>query len=340
MKKNDFSPQLTEFLAHYLPELKNVSENTISAYCDTFRLFLGYCKDVEDMSIEKMSLKELTPELVERFLRWLEMNRGNSVATRNHRLAAIHSFVRYLQVQEPTLLLNFQRILAIPVKKTERKVIQPLTKQAVAAILRQPDISTARGRRDATILCVLYDTACRVQELCDLRVEDVRFEHPANIRIHGKGRKIRIIPLLPTTAQNLKNYLAENHMFSPEKGHLPLFTNQNGNQLTRAGVAYILNKYVRSASEMDDSIPQKITPHKVRHTKAMHLFESCENLIHVRDFLGHTDIKTTGIYARSSLAMKKRALEMVSDTPVAEIPSWQENKDMLLWLKSFGAHHT
>ncbi len=340
MKKNDFSPQLTEFLAHYLPELKNVSENTISAYCDTFRLFLGYCKDVEDMSIEKMSLKELTPELVERFLRWLEMNRGNSVATRNHRLAAIHSFVRYLQVQEPTLLLNFQRILAIPVKKTERKVIQPLTKQAVAAILRQPDISTARGRRDATILCVLYDTACRVQELCDLRVEDVQFEHPANIRIHGKGRKIRIIPLLPTTAQNLKNYLAENHMLSPEKGHLPLFTNQNGNQLTRAGVAYILNKYVRSASEMDDSIPQKITPHKVRHTKAMHLFESCENLIHVRDFLGHTDIKTTGIYARSSLAMKKRALEMVSDTPVAEIPSWQENKDMLLWLKSFGAHHT
>lgn len=340
MKKNDFSPQLTEFLAHYLPELKNVSENTISAYCDTFRLFLGYCKDTEGMNIEKMSLKDLKPELAERFLHWLETERGNSIATRNHRLAAIHSFVRYLQVQEPTLLLNFQRILAIPVKKTERKSIKPLTKEAVAVILRQPDTSKARGRRDATILCVLYDTACRVQELCDLRVEDVRFEHPANIRIHGKGRKIRIVPLLPTTAQNLKNYLTENHMLLPEKSHLPLFTNQNGNQLTRAGVAYILNKYVRSASEVDDSIPQKITPHKVRHTKAMHLFESCENLIHVRDFLGHTDIKTTGIYARSSLAMKKRALEMVSDTPVAEVPSWQENKDMLLWLKSFGAHHT
>lgn len=338
MKKNDFSPQLTEFLAHYLPELKNVSENTISAYCDTFRLFLGYCKDVENMSIEKMSLKDLKPELVERFLCWLETERGNSIATRNNRLAAIHSFVRYLQVQEPMLLLNFQRILAIPVKKTERKVIKPLTKEAVATVLRQPDISTARGRRDATILCVLYDTACRVQELCDLRVEDIRFEHPANVRIHGKGRKTRIIPLLPTTAQNLKNYLAESHMLSPEKSHLPLFTNQNGNQLTRSGVAYILNKYVQSAAEMDDSIPQKITPHKVRHTKAMHLFESCENLIHVRDFLGHTDIKTTGIYARSSLAMKKRALETVSETPVAEIPSWQENKDMLLWLKSFGAH--
>ena len=237
MKKNDFSPQLTEFLAHYLPELKNVSENTISAYCDTFRLFLGYCKDTEGMNIEKMSLKDLKPELVERFLHWLETERGNSIATRNHRLAAIHSFVRYLQVQEPMLLLNFQRILAIPVKKTERKSIKPLTKEAVAVILRQPDTSKARGRRDATILCVLYDTACRVQELCDLRVEDVRFEHPANIRIHGKGRKIRIVPLLPTTAQNLKNYLTENHMLLPEKSHLPLFTNQNGNQLTRAVLA-------------------------------------------------------------------------------------------------------
>lgn len=143
MKKNDFSPQLTEFLAHYLPELKNVSENTISAYCDTFRLFLGYCKDTEGMNIEKMSLKDLKPELVERFLHWLETERGNSIATRNHRLAAIHSFVRYLQVQEPTLLLNFQRILAIPVKKTERKSIKPLTKEAVAVILRQPDTSKA-----------------------------------------------------------------------------------------------------------------------------------------------------------------------------------------------------
>lgn len=132
------------------------------------------------MSIEKMALKDLEPELVKRFLCWLETDRGNSVATRNHLLVAIHSFVRYLQVHEPRLLLNSQRILAILVKKTERKVIKPLTKETVATILHRPDISTVRGRRDTTILCVLYDTACRVQGLCDLRVEDIRFEHPAN----------------------------------------------------------------------------------------------------------------------------------------------------------------
>lgn len=340
MKTSDFSSHLTEFLSHYLPELKNVSENTISAYCDTFRLFLGYCQDVEGMRIERMSLKDLKSELVVRFLQWLETERNNSISTRNNRLAAIHSFVRYLQTQEPSLLLNFQRILAIPVKTTERKMIQPLTKEAVAVILRQPDTSTVRGRRDATILCVLYDTACRVQELCDLRIEDVRFEHPANVRIHGKGRKVRIIPILPATAQNLKNYLSEVHMLSPEKCHLPLFTNRDGKPLTRSGVTYILNKYVQSASALDNSIPEKLTPHKIRHAKAMHLYESCENLIHVRDFLGHTDIKTTGIYARSSLAMKRQALETVSDSPVVEVPSWQENKDMLSWLKSFGTHRS
>ena len=340
MKTIDFATRLTEFLSRYLPELRNVSENTISAYCDTFRLFLGYCQDVEGMRIEKMSLKDLKPELVERFLLWLETERNNGIATRNQRLAAIRSFARYLQTKEPALLLNFRKILEIPMKKTERKTIKPLTKEAVAVILRQPDTSTLRGRRDATILCFLYDTACRGQELCDLRVEDVRFENPASVRIHGKGRKIRILPLLPATARNLKSYLTEIHMLSPEKSHLPLFTNRNGKALTRAGVTYILNKYVQSASEADNSIPERITPHIMRHTKAMHLYESCENLIHVRDYLGHTDIKTTGIYARSSLMMKRQALESISNSPVVEIPSWQEDKDMLSWLKSFGAHHS
>lgn len=340
MKTNDFSARLTEFLSRYLPELRNVSGNTISAYCDTFRLFLEYCQDAEGMRIEKMSLKDFTPELVERFLLWLETERKNSIATRNHRLAAIRSFARYLQTKEPASLLNFQKILAIPSKKTERKAIKPLAKETVAAILRQPDTSTLRGRRDATILCFLYDTACRVQELCDLRIEDVRFENPASVRIHGKGGKVRMIPLLPPTARNLKSYLTEIHMLSPEKSHLPLFANRNGKRLTRAGVTYILNKYVRSASETDSSIPARITPHVMRHTKAMHLYESCQNLIHVRDYLGHTDIKTTGIYARSSLMMKKQALESVSDSPVLEVPSWQEDKDMLSWLKSFGAHRS
>lgn len=337
MKANDFATHLTEFLSHYLPELKNVSTNTISSYCDTFRILLSYCQDVEGMRIEKLSIGDMKPELVDRFLQWLETERNNSISTRNQRLGAIHSFVQYLQPREPRLLLNFQQILAIPVKKTARKPIKPLTKESVALILRQPDTSTAKGRRDATILCFLYDTAARVQEICDLHIEDVRLEHPASVRILGKGRKTRTVPLLPSTAQNLKSYLIENHLLAPEKSHLPLFTNRDGNPLTRAGLTYILNKYVKSASKCDESVPEKISPHILRHTKAMHIYESGNNLIYVRDFLGHVDIKTTGIYARSSLNMKRQALEQVSDSPVPDMPSWQKSKDMITWLKSFGS---
>lgn len=337
MKTKDFAEYLTDFLSHYLPELKNISDNTISSYCDTFRIFLEYCRNVEDVKIEKLKLADIKPELVDRFLSWLESERNNSIATRNQRLGAIHSFASYVLPQEPRLLLNFQKILAIPIKKTVRKSIKPLSKESVAIILRQPDTTTVRGRRDAMILCFLYDTAARVQEICDLRIGDVRLEHPASVRILGKGRKTRTVPLLPSTSQNLKNYLAENRMLAPEKNHLPLFTNRDGKPLTRAGLTYILNKYVKAASDEDNSIPEKISPHIVRHTKAMHIYESGTNLIYVRDILGHSDIKTTDIYARASISMKRKALEQVSGSPVPEIPSWQQSKDMMSWLKSFGS---
>ena len=337
MKTTDFAAHLTEFLKHYLPELKNVSHNTISSYCDTFRLFLIYCQDVEGMKIEKFNLDNLTAEIVDRFLQWLETERHNGVSTRNQRLAAIHSFVKYLLPQQPAHMLELQRILAIPIKKTERKAIKPLTKEAVALILRQPDTSTLQGRRDATILCFLYDTAVRVQELCDLKIEDVRFEHPASVKIYRKGRKIRTIPILPSTAQNLKSYLTEIHMLSPERSHLPLFTNRDGRKMSRANITYLLDKYVKMASEIDPSIPERITPHVMRHTKAMHIYEAENNLIYVRDILGHSDIKTTGIYASSSLSMKRKALEQVSNSPVPEIPSWQQSKSMMEWLKGFGS---
>lgn len=337
MKAKDFSSHLTDFLSHYLPELRNVSGNTISSYCDTFRLFLTYCQTCEKLKIEKMSIADMTPELVDNFLSWLETERNNGIATRNQRLGAIHSFVQYLQTQEPSQLLNFQKILAIPVKKTVRKPIKPLTKESVGAILRQPDTTTARGRRDATILCFLYDTAARVQELCDLRVEDVRLDNPASVRVLGKGQKLRTIPLLPETVKNLKMYLAENHLLAPEKSHLPLFTNRDGTALTRVGLTYILNKYVQAASRYDPAVPSKISPHVIRHTKAMHTYEAGNNLVYVRDLLGHSDIKTTGIYAQASTIMKRKALEQVSDSPVPALPSWQQSKDMMAWLKSFGA---
>lgn len=336
MRTPDFSKYLTMFLEHYLPELKNASENTLATYSDTFCYFLTYCQDVEAMKIERMSVSDLTAELVERYLHWMETSQGNSLATRNNRLATIHSFVRYLQPKEPKLLLNFQKILAIPTKKAPQKTVQPLSKESVGVLLRQPDTSTLKGRRDATVLCVLYDTAARVSEICNLRIEDVRFENPPHIRIMGKGMKVRTVPILPATAINLKNYLIETHRLKPECYHLPLFVNRDGEPFTRSGIRYILNKYVKMAHEIDPSIPESLNPHRIRHTKAMHLYEAVDDIIDVRDFLGHADIKTTSIYARSSLAKKRKAQEKISNSPVPEMASWQQDKGTLEWLKNYG----
>ena len=192
------------------------------------------------MKVECFKLGNLTPEIVDRFLLWLEEERNNGTATRNQRLAAIHSFVRYVQIQEPRLMLNFQKILAIPVKRTEHKAINPLSKEAVALILRQPDTSTAQGRRDATILCFLYDTAARVQETvrhqyrgcpsgasgkCADLWQGPKNTNRANSAIHGEEFE--------------KLSGRERHLLDPEKSHLPLFTNRDGKKMSRANVTYI-----------------------------------------------------------------------------------------------------
>lgn len=335
MKSTSFSEHLSAFLGHYLPELKNVSELTLDNYTNTFIYFLTYCQDVESMRIEKMSVSDLNADLVDRYLLWMETNLGNSPATQNNRLAAIHSFIKYLQPKEPKHLLTFQQVLAIPMKKTPQKTVKPLSKESVATLLRQPDTTTLKGRRDATVLCVLYDTGARVSELCNLRIEDVRFDNPPHIRIYGKGMKTRTVPILPETAKNLKSYLVETHRLKPECYNMPLFVNRDGQPFTRSGIRYILNKYIRMAHDVDNSIPESINPHRMRHTKAMHLYEAVNDLIDVRDFLGHADIKTTSIYARSSLAQKRKAQAKISDSPVPELASWQKNRDTLEWLKNY-----
>jgi len=173
-----------------------------------------------------------------------------------------------------------------------------------------------------------------VQELIDLTVGDVRLETPAQVRILGKGRKIRVVPLMNNTANLLKNYLDENNLLLPEMFDYPLFRNNQGNKLTRVGVNYILQKYERLVRKAHPHFKQRISPHTLRHTKGMHLLQGGVSLDIIRDFLGHVDIKTTEIYARANLEMKRVAIEKVSTAPTPKIPSWKENKSLLQWLQS------
>jgi len=205
----------------------------------------------------------------------------------------------------------------------------------LAEILAQPDLRTPEGRRDAVLLSVLYDTGARVQELVDLSVGDVRLDPPAQIRLLGKGRKMRAVPLMANTVQLLRSHMQENHLDHPEQFDKPLFHNARHERLTRSGVRYILHKYVVLSRSKCPSLNRTVSPHTLRHTKGMHLLQSGVSLDMIRDFLGHVDAKTTQIYARANLEMKRNALEKISEPSLVQtIPCWKQNKDLLDWLHS------
>lgn len=333
MTPTDFSKHLTDFFLNYLPLQKNVSKNTIKAYRDTFKLLLNFCESEEKIKPEKLSMHHLSTNLIERFLIWLETERNCSVSTRNLRLAALHAFFRYAQSESPELLFHYQKVIAIPVKKKKQSIVEHLSPEAVRILLEQPDRTTSQGRRDLALLSLLYDSGARVQELIDLSVADfVASSNPVLI-LTGKGNKIRRVPIMNNTAVLVQKYISENKLDLPHKCNYPLFTNRQHSKLTKEGVAYILNKYAVMAREKTDKIPVKVKCHMLRHSKAVHLLQAGVNLIYIRDFLGHSDIKTTEIYARADSELKRKALENAyPDLIDTNLPDWNENTDLMNWL--------
>ncbi len=335
MTPTDFAALLSEFLAEYLPGQRNVSALTVKSYRDVFTLLLQYCEQVHGLPPEKLSLSRIDAGVILGFLDYLEKERHSCVSTRNQRLAAIHSFFQFAQSRLPERLLQFQRIMAVPFKRTVRPVAVYLSSNAVRSVLSRPDPATARGRRNRALLSLMYDTGARVQELIDLRVEDLRLAHPAHVRITGKGRKARLVPLLPATAALVKEYIEEAALNEPGQTSHPLFFNSRRDKLSRSGVRHIVIKYSAHPDGQDTSWPQTITPHTFRHSKAMHLLQAGNPLPVIQAILGHSDIKSTGIYAHADLEMKRAALERTpSHTPAAPAHSWLANKGLLNWLKS------
>ena len=334
MKPTDFARLLTRYLGQYLPGQRNLSPHTIQSYRDTFTLLLRYGRDQRGWVPEALTLAALDRPGLEGFLDWLEQARHCSIATRNQRLAALHAFFRYVAVEAPEHLATSQRILGIPYKRTAAPVVGYLTPSALQRLLTQPDRTTRDGRRDAVLLAVLYDTGARVQELLDLVVRDCRLTAPAVVTLTGKGRKGRQVPLMAPTVALLTAYVAERRLDRhPEH---PLFFNRQRRPLTRAGVTYILTKYSAQARAEDAAgFPARVTPHVLRHTKAMHLVQAHVNLIYIRDLLGHTDVATTEIYARADAEVKRAALAQAYATSPAEDarPRWEDDPGLMQWLR-------
>jgi integrase/recombinase XerD len=327
----DFAVFLRRFLTMHLAGLRGCSPNTVASYRDTFKLLIVFFRDDRAIPPDKLTLDCIDTAAVTGFLNWLEAIRHNSTSTRNQRLAAVASFYRWLQSQDPTLLACCQDILAIPAKRQTQPAVHHLTVEQTRRLLAAPDRSTRQGRRDATLLATLYDTAARVQELADLAVRDIRLQPPALAVLTGKGHKTRHVPLTANTAALLDTYLTEHGLNKIGHDDHPLFFNQHRSKLSRGGIAWITRKYQTMTA--DPTLTNAdITPHTLRHSKAMHLYEAGIPLPYIRDILGHVDLSTTEIYARASTEAKRRALEAAYTIVTDDLPEWNQDPGLLNWL--------
>ncbi|MGH9277366.1 MAG: tyrosine-type recombinase/integrase, partial [Acidimicrobiales bacterium] len=287
---------LAKFFTDHLAGERAASPSTVAAYRDAMKLLLTWFKNTEHIPPEKLRLADLDRPRVLRFLDWLQAERGCSAATRNQRLAVIKSFCRYTAVEQPDHLDHLTQVLAIRQKNTPAPELGHLSGDEVKALLAEPGTASPRAVRDTVLLSLAYDTAARVQELCDLNVADVRRAKPMTVTIRGKGSKTRYVPLMAPTAQLVADYL-EHRDPHPGLGADadPLFHGPNHSRLTRSGIAKLLARHVQAVRARDPSWAPRlpVTPHILRRTRAMHLIQAGVNLIYIRDLLGHVDVSTT-----------------------------------------------
>ncbi len=336
MRNNNFATFLSSYFLNYMPTRTGYSSNTIKSYRDSFIIFLRYCNDELRIKPQKIKFSLINRNMIEEFLSWLDYQKKYSVSTRNLRLAALHAFFRYIQLESPEYMELCSSILAIKSKKIPVTEINYLSIEGIKALLSMPNIDLLSERRDLAVLALMYDTGARIQEIADLQVIDIRIKTPATIRLTGKGNKTRIIPLMPQTMRILKKYMTDFGLFDEIKKSGPLFFNRKTDKLTRAGLSYILNKHVEKARVgYKDLFPDKMSAHVLRHSKAMHLLQGGVNLIYIRDFLGHSSVTTTEIYAKSNPEIKRKAIEEASrKVLLKEKFSTKEKKDLFDWLKT------
>lgn len=336
MKTTKFAYYLNKFFTVYLPNSRGSTPATIDAYRYAFIQFVVFMEE-RGVSPDHIEIADLTRQTMLDFLDWLQKRKGNSIATRNQRQAALNSFFRYLMYEFPDYLSELQRILAIPIKKVPEKEISYLKTEGVRLLFDQIDLSKRNGLRDYAMLTLLYTTGVRVSELINLRVKDVSLQSPATLLVHGKGQRDRYVPLFSNATKILRDYISGYHLDREHRLNDWLFRNHMNEQLQRQGVNYIINKYANLArSRHPEWIPDDFSPHKMRHTTAMELVESGVDLIYIRDLLGHVSVKTTEIYARADSIKKREAIEAASRqiTP-KEDADWEANVKLKDWLKDF-----
>lgn len=332
MRTNDLAQYIRGFLQEFLTIQKGFSPNTVLSYRDTLKLFLLFSAARKKKRVTDLIFTDLSPAMVTQFLGHLEEKRGNSRQTRNIRLACLHSFYRYVAGCDPTVFENCRSIQAIPFKRIKSASIEYLERKEVKAILEAVDRTKRNGCRDYTLFSFMYNTGARVDETIRLTPRSFQLERPYHVRFHGKGAKERLCPLWPETVKLLRCFFRQKGL--DLKSSFPVFTNHQGRALTRHGVRYLLNKYVKIAAKDCPSIKEKhVHPHSIRHSTAMNMLQSGVDINTIRAWLGHTNLSTTNRYAEHDLEMKRKVLEKHLPSRKVYRP-WKKNKDILEWLES------
>ena len=333
MKDDSLSYYIQNYFLSYLISRRGYGNNTIASYRDTFKLLFLFLVS-NGKKLPKLKLMDLSQTCVLQFLEWSETERHNAVSTRNLRLAVLKSFFSYVLSISPEFSGQCTNIINISAKKIEKKPPLYLTEPETKLLLNAPDRNSREGIRHMAILTLLYDSACRVQELIDLNVADVTIGHCCKIFVKGKGSKYREIPIFGETGKILKCYI---NAYNLKPGDV-LFTNRSRGRLTRAGITHIINKYKKLLQEQyAGSFALSLSPHLMRHSKATHLVNENVNIFNVRDFLGHTSIITTQMYLTSNPEVTRKAIEKASRKTVSESQNYyspQEKKDLLSFLKT------
>jgi integrase/recombinase XerD len=326
---NLLGPALQRYFCQYLINQRQLSPRTITAYRDTFKLLVTFIEQRRGRKPDDLCVQDLDASCVLAFLDDLECTRHNSARSRNARLAAIRSFLRYAASSDPLLLPVSQQVLAIPSKRFDRGIVQHLTPEQMQTLLDAPDPSTSSGVRDRLLLMLMYNTGARVSEIAGIKVGDLRLETGGSIHLRGKGRKQRTVPLWRQSIRLLRHWLRQADR-TPES---PLLPNARGYAMTRSGIEHRLRVAVKRAAIVDPSLRRvHISPHTIRHTTAMHLLQSGVDLSVIAMWLGHESVQTTHQYLDADLETKKRALDRLKP-PAARRAKSQADGPLLRFLK-------
>ena len=326
-----FAALVQAYFAEYLTQQRALSAQTIAAYRDAFVLFLGFAESRLGKSPATILLGDITPALIMAFLDHLERERHNCVRSRNARLAALRSFLKFVAHRDVTSLQVIESALGVPVKRFEQPMLGYLSREEMLAVIGTPD-ETWLSQRDHVLFLLLYNTGARVSEITGIKVRDVVLDAGAAcVHLHGKGRKQRSVPLWRSTVKAVRAWLRRNPQF---EAAFPLFPNRNGQVMTRANVALRLARAVHSASStFPDLTKRHISPHTIRHTTAMHLLQAGVDISVIALWLGHESPVTTHHYVEADLAMKERALAKLHE-PDAKIQRYRAPDSLIDFLKT------